>query len=171
VIAVEVDAARLDGWVGALLRENLDLEAVIFNLVPYVKYLEYGTSRMAPAGMVRVSLREIAAHLGLNVAGVAAGEAIKQGTFRTRMAAALDDAAEAGRLLIRSRTPIDTGRARRGWAVIRAEDRGGEVVAREAERQVAEAAAQARLRALAAPFPVRRRGGFFTRGTPGPPGG
>lgn len=36
-------------------------QVFITNIIPYVKFLEYGTSRQAPKGMVRLTLAELSA--------------------------------------------------------------------------------------------------------------
>lgn len=170
MIAIEVDTKGLEGWVAELLRQPLaDMEAVIFNLVPYVLPLEFGHSRQAPAGMIRVSLREIAQKLGQNVAAVPMDAVAHNGQLQQRVEGALDDTAEYGRLLIRGRTPIDTGRARRGWEVLRAADRGTARIFAAVDKQLKEHAAQKRVREIVKHIRPRFRGGYFAKG--GPTGG
>ena len=57
---VDTGAARA-GW---QLDWNSDFtEGVLFNTVPYIVYLEFGSSKKAPSGMLRVSLNEMALQL------------------------------------------------------------------------------------------------------------
>ncbi len=147
MVSVQVDATEFNRWARSVLKEKLDVRGAIFNLVPYVKFLEYGTRRMAPRAMARVSLDEVKAKVASAVASVPVNQAVHNGRLRAPMTAAVDDATEFGRLLIRSRTPIETGRARRGWTVVRADDNEAAVVALEEAHQKLEAAAQPRIRA------------------------
>ena len=173
MIAVEVDVSGLDAWIKPVLaKAATGLEALIYNLVPYVIYLEYGRpptewgggwSEQAPYGMMRISLAEIAAHAKRKVADVPFDHAAKRGDLRQRLAEAIDDAAEYGRLLIRSRTPIDTGRARRGWQVKPSEEKGKSRMWASAAAQLKEHPAQARVREIVKNMPIRERGGYWTR--------
>lgn len=143
MIVVELDTSGFDRWVNLLLTQALDdLEAIIFNLVPYVIYLEFGSSQQAPNGMVRVSVQEIAMRLRNRVANIPFDKAAHTGRLREELIAALNDTGTFGQLLIRSRTPIKTGRARRGWGVIKADDPSPEAIIAAARAQDVEARAQ-----------------------------
>ena len=173
MIAVEVDVSGLDAWIKPVLaKAATGLEALIYNLVPYVIFLEYGrppsetnlgSSKQAPHGMMRISIAEITKEAKKQVGSVAFDQAVHAGDLRKRLADALDEAAEYGRLLIRSRTPIDTGRARRGWQVIPAQDQGGARIVAGVEAQAKEHPAQARVREIVKNMPIRHRGGYWTR--------
>jgi hypothetical protein len=44
------------GWETYTSRAGARRQVIIFNNVPYIGYLEFGTSRMAPVGMVTLTL-------------------------------------------------------------------------------------------------------------------
>lgn len=154
MISVTIDRREFDRWNLLIQKQNLrNIQAIIFNLVPYVPFLEFGSSRQAPVGMARISLPEIEGKFRLNMLAIPWNAAFHKGNLRGPMMIAVDDGAVFGQLLIRSRTPIETGRARRGWRVIRSGQAAGAALARAVTAQRVEARVQPRIRGL-----IRRTG-------------
>jgi len=118
MLEVSVD---ISGW-KALLRETTerlkDAEAWIKNAVAYVVFLEHGSSRQSPHGMVRVSVPEIREALVRELERIPFGAVARDGRLQQAIDAAVDGATAFGRTLIRSRTPIRTGWARLNWVVV-----------------------------------------------------
>ncbi len=118
-IEIEVDTKGFDDLVKTLLKIG-DVQATITNDVFYVPRLEYGSSRQAPKGMVRVSLPEIRNVAQSMVGSIDWVKAVEGGKVREELTDRINRTADSGMQLIRDRTPIRTGRARRGWRVIEA---------------------------------------------------
>lgn len=117
-VTVTVDISQLEKSLQKTAAEAGVVTAVIKNDVPYVPNLEYGSSKQAPHGMVRVSLREIGNVLAQAVQHEIDKESVlNEGRLRQGMVDAVNISADFGMGLIRDRTPIRTGRARRGWRV------------------------------------------------------
>lgn len=116
MLQVSVD---LSGWqrLMAAIWQLRSPEAMIWNPVHYVKYLEHGSSRQAPHGMARISLKEIGAELGRNIQQIPFQQTLEAAALQGALNGAVDQAAVYGRVLIRSRTPIKTGWARLNWIV------------------------------------------------------
>jgi hypothetical protein len=116
-VTITVDTKDVQAWMKKLIAEVGVVTAVISNDVHYVPKLEYGSSKQAPHGMVRVSLREIANVLAGSMSAAIVKTGIQEGNVRQAMVDAVNLSADFGMGLIRDRTPIRTGRARRGWRV------------------------------------------------------
>jgi hypothetical protein len=120
-VKVTVDASEVQAALKKLIADAGVITATIYNDVHYVPKLEYGSSRQAPHGMVRVSLREIGNVLaGAMQSAITRDGIIEAGTVREGMVNAVNMTADFGMGLIRDRTPIRTGNARRGWRVTQA---------------------------------------------------
>ncbi len=118
-IEIAVDTKKCEDLVKTLLKIG-DVQATITNDVFYVPRLEYGSSRQAPKGMVRVSLPEIRNVAESMVGSIDWVKAVEGGKVREELTDRINRTADYGMQLIRDRTPIRTGRARRGWRVIEA---------------------------------------------------
>jgi hypothetical protein len=117
-VDVTVECGNFDARMKKLLEGMGPVTATISNEVFYVPRLEYGYSRQAPYGMVRVSLREIRDVFAKVIKhAVDVEETTRNGKLREGIVEAVNTAADWGMGLIRDRTPIRTGRARRGWQV------------------------------------------------------
>ena len=117
-IRVDVDATVFDEWVLKAMDDvKEEFVAEIRNPVFYVPYLEYGSSKQAPYGMVRVSLPEAEQMLQAGMTSIDYDKACHEGTLRAAIVDRLNMVADFVMGLIRDRTPIRTGRARRGWNV------------------------------------------------------
>lgn len=64
----KADKSRTGPTIAAMNKAALDWNCIgtiyLCNNVPYIGALEYGSSKQAPAGMVRLTLSEISAHYG-----------------------------------------------------------------------------------------------------------
>jgi len=119
-VEVTVDTKPFDNLTKKLLGNIGTVQATITNDVVYVPRLEYGYSRQAPRGMVRVSLQEIAKAAEGMVGSIDWTKAVEAGKIRAELVDRINRTADYGMQLIRDRTPIRTGRARRGWRVVEA---------------------------------------------------
>lgn len=119
-VEVTVDTKPFDNLIKKILGDVGNVQATITNNVVYVPRLEYGYSRQAPHGMVRVSIREIAKAAEGMVGSIDWKKAAEDGKIRDEVVDRINLAADYGMQLIRDRTPIRTGRARRGWRVVEA---------------------------------------------------
>jgi len=119
-VEVTVDTKPFDNLTKKLLGNIGTVQATITNDVFYVPRLEYGYSRQAPRGMVRVSLQEIAKAAEGMVGSIDWTKAAEAGKIRAELVDRINRTADYGMQLIRDRTPIRTGRARRGWRVVEA---------------------------------------------------
>lgn len=119
-VEVTVDTKPFDNLTKKLLGNIGTVQATITNDVVYVPRLEYGYSRQAPRGMVRVSLQEIAKAAEGMVGSIDWTKAVGNGKIRAELVDRINLTADYGMQLIRDRTPIRTGRARRGWRVVEA---------------------------------------------------
>jgi hypothetical protein len=122
MIRFDLDTTGFDAMTKALLQQLDDVEAYIVNFVPYVPRLEFGWSKQAPHGMVRISVPEIGQIFCRALMAIDFDKAAHEGKLRERIIDQTNLAAEFGMQLIRDRTPIKTGRARRGWEVIEAKE-------------------------------------------------
>lgn len=118
MMQVEVSTRGWEGMNRRLAVGLRDAEAWIKNIVPYVVYLEFGTSAQAPQGMARVSIPEIHQELTNQMSQITYGQLAAGGSLQEAINNAVDNAASYGRTLIRGRTPIRTGWARLGWVVV-----------------------------------------------------
>ena len=119
-VEVTVDTKPFDNLTKKLLGNIGTVQATITNDVVYVPRLEYGYSRQAPRGMVRVSLQEIAKAAEGMVGSIDWTKAVGNGKIRAELVDRINLTADYGMQVIRDRTPIRTGRARRGWRVVEA---------------------------------------------------
>ncbi len=118
-VEVTIDTKQFDTLIKTLSNIG-NVQATITNDVFYVPRLEYGYSRQAPKGMVRVSLPEIRKVAESFVGSIDWVKAVEDGKVREELTDRINRTADYGMQLIRDRTPIRTGRARRGWRVIEA---------------------------------------------------
>ena len=91
-----------------------DVTEVILNDVPYIRRLEYGWSKQAPSGFLRNYLPEYGTIAKREIEKAASAN---PGDPRAAIKAGLQAAAKVIAETIRTRTPIDTGRARAAWKV------------------------------------------------------
>lgn len=117
MITVTVDTRGWDALMRAALHDLRDVEAKVSNALNYVTYLEYGSSKQAPRGMFRVSLGEVRNYTARVFRSLPYESLIRGGRLQTAMGQAVDASARFAQTLIRSRTPIKTGKARLHWLV------------------------------------------------------